>query len=395
MSGARSILRTAHLWLALLAALPLMAATLSGIILAFEPELAPLVYPDRMIADGATPAQSEVMAARFIDTVLAIEPDAQTIVAMTETRPERTQLGWYLPADGRGDADWRYLAAHPADGAIVATWTGEFWPLNETDVFETLHVLHTRLLAGEVGMWVLSVCAGILLTLAFSGLILWWPKSGRWRHALRMRPGRPFLRDLHLAVGALACGFIVFTATTGLVINFPIILDAALRPFTDVSARAGQPQHTASPPPNSDRLMLIRHAVDLMPSELKLRSATLDRSESPRLIVKFDDGPLRKGQATFDAGSGALLSASIPGGESARDVAQALVKPLHTGKLGGLGGRIAIGLIGAAIAVLLISGLWQWLRRPRAGVSRLRRGMSSTGASNAGPDRDSRASPQP
>jgi uncharacterized iron-regulated membrane protein len=68
----------------------------------------------------------------------------------------------------------------------------------------------------------------------------------------------------------------------------------------------------------------------------------------------------------MDARSGRLLGAQIPGQGSAGDIFLQAQFPLHSGRIAGLPGRIAISFTGLVVAILSVTGVLIWLKKARA-----------------------------
>jgi uncharacterized iron-regulated membrane protein len=68
----------------------------------------------------------------------------------------------------------------------------------------------------------------------------------------------------------------------------------------------------------------------------------------------------------LDAATGRQLALQFPGEGSGGDVFLQLQFPLHSGRIGGLAGRIVISVMGVAIAVLSVTGIIIWLKKSRA-----------------------------
>jgi uncharacterized iron-regulated membrane protein len=68
----------------------------------------------------------------------------------------------------------------------------------------------------------------------------------------------------------------------------------------------------------------------------------------------------------FDSEDGRLLGERIPLEGAAGDLFLALQLPLHTGRIIGLPGRIAVSLMGVVVAVLSVTGVVIWWRKRRA-----------------------------
>jgi uncharacterized iron-regulated membrane protein len=80
-------------------------------------------------------------------------------------------------------------------------------------------------LSGVVwGSVILGILGMLMILLAITGIITWWPGFRRMSHGLRVRTGRGrFARDydLHNLVGAIAVPFILMWGVTGAAMEFP------------------------------------------------------------------------------------------------------------------------------------------------------------------------------
>ncbi|WP_235457150.1 PepSY-associated TM helix domain-containing protein [Williamsia sp. Leaf354] len=78
------------------------------------------------------------------------------------------------------------------------------------------------------GAVVLGGAGLLLLVLAVSGIVLWWPGIRRWRHGFRVRMGRGrFARDydLHNVIGIVAAPALLIWALTGMNFEIPAVAD--------------------------------------------------------------------------------------------------------------------------------------------------------------------------
>ena len=93
--------------------------------------------------------------------------------------------------------------------------------------FQMLLNLHRNLLLGSTGKQIVGISVIIFVILLFSGLILWWPKSRRWRtikasFQVRWRANSFQLNySLHRVLGVYAFPLLLFIALTGLYIAYP------------------------------------------------------------------------------------------------------------------------------------------------------------------------------
>jgi uncharacterized iron-regulated membrane protein len=105
-----------------------------------------------------------------------------------------------------------------------------------------LIVLHDDLLAGRSGRTVNGAGALLLLLLALTGMIVWWPGKRTWRRSLALHRGvgwRRFTWDLHSAVGFWSAAVILMFALSGAYLGIPQPFDSLadwLQPPTDANA---------------------------------------------------------------------------------------------------------------------------------------------------------------
>ena len=84
--------------------------------------------------------------------------------------------------------------------------------------------LHDNLLAGETGRAVNGVGAILLLVLAVTGLVIWWPGIRNWRRSLFVDRRLSWKRlnwNLHSALGVWFLLFVLLWGVTGTYLSFP------------------------------------------------------------------------------------------------------------------------------------------------------------------------------
>jgi uncharacterized iron-regulated membrane protein len=84
--------------------------------------------------------------------------------------------------------------------------------------------LHDNLLAGETGRSINGLLALLLIVLALSGIVVWWPGIKSWRRSLTLHKKvgwRRFTWDLHSMVGFWTLAFTVLFAISGAYLGNP------------------------------------------------------------------------------------------------------------------------------------------------------------------------------
>ena len=99
----------------------------------------------------------------------------------------------------------------------------------DTPLIQWLLDLHDNLLAGETGRSVNGIGAVLLLLLAVTGAIIWWPGIANWRRGLTVDLRSSWKRlnwSLHGAMGAWFILFVLMWGITGLYLSFPQMFSA-------------------------------------------------------------------------------------------------------------------------------------------------------------------------
>ena len=84
--------------------------------------------------------------------------------------------------------------------------------------------LHDNLLAGETGRTVNGIAAILLLLLAITGAVIWWPGVRTWRRSLFVETQASWKRlnwNLHSVLGIWFLLFVLMWGVTGLYLSFP------------------------------------------------------------------------------------------------------------------------------------------------------------------------------
>lgn len=212
--------------------------------------------------------------------------------------------------------------------------------------------------------------------LAFSSLKA-WKKS----FAFRVRRGAYALTfDLHRSGGVWIWGLLLMMAVTSVSMNLsePVVQPIIKRfstvtptPFTDPSMLPG-----AKP----DEAPIAREQV----MTLAERARADKHIEAPAGAIYYapmlhvygvgyftaggdhGDGGLGNAWTYWNAQNGQPLGAQIPGKGTAGDLFMQAQFPLHSGRILGIGGRIAISCVGLMVAVLSATGLLIWLKKMNA-----------------------------
>ncbi|RDD81868.1 PepSY domain-containing protein [Dyella tabacisoli] len=326
---------------------------LSGTLLAFQSDLLKWQHPQLTGHTLPTPAQNAAMLQHIYQTPWptplrsADLPDAELPV---------WQL--FLGGDTRVYLD-------PADGHPLLVRTPQ------TDWLLWLRLLHTHLLGGKVGEQVLGVIGVIELLLLISGAIIWWPRRGQWRNAVRMHAQPPARRwrSWHQSLGAALFPLLLLSTVTGVALIYKEPARAALRIlFADRQAEPPKPPSMALQQAPIRWLEAMAAAQAALP-QAELSRVSMPDAKNASLMVRARgpsewnvvgrslivvDPYTAKVMAVYDAekqGSGGLVSDGI--------------YPLHAGVVGGNAWRLVIAFVGLLPAFFVTTGFLFWWARTR------------------------------
>ncbi len=349
---------------------------------------------------GALMSYEEAVVEALNARALAVEPadrvrlGPEALVARVEAQlPGQRVAGLGIPGDpGRavrvrfaGSAPGEHPAARyvdPYDGADRGAVAGE-------GAFETIRALHRWLLIPGGGRgWgrtATGLCAVALLVFLGTGLYLRWPKLHSWKIWLRpalARPGRPRWWSLHAVVGTWLIPVYAVIALTGLWWSYDAYRAGATYLLTGNWLEA-RPQRQAKSgaergrgerrPAALDTAWQTFTAGEGANAALALVTMPGERGE-PNIRIRYlarpGDGPSSRTELTYDAGTGALLTAVRPADKTlGRQIADNMLE-VHRGRFFGPVFTLVFGLASLAMPLFAGTGIALYVLRRRAARKR-------------------------
>ncbi len=194
-----------HLVVGLVAAIELLLLGVTGAVLVFEGELEQAQNPELW---RVRPEGPRLDMAEFVARVEKNSGGAK-ITGLRFSEDPGTAIGASLRgADGKPKS----ITASPYTGVVLGSTAGT------NPWLPKVHQFHTNLLLGPPGKVVTATAAVMLVVLALTGLILWWPRRIWWLGD--MKSGRKVNFDLHNALGFWSSLFMLMFGLTGLVIHY-------------------------------------------------------------------------------------------------------------------------------------------------------------------------------
>ena len=317
----------------------------------------------------ATPAQS----------MPPVDPDA--VLHRLRTHDPALSGGWRIewPLEAGDPVVARYMrpleAADRAfaprmvwlDPAGQRVWHEASWG---QEPFTWLYDLHYSLLMDRPGRHMVGALGLLMLVSLVSGLVLWWPRAGRWRQACSFKRGAAFERqvyDWHKLVGFGSAALLLMLSITGVLLTW----HTALEPWLNrLSPLFEPPAPVVSGPPD----LPLRQAVQA--AQTQFPSATVRWVETPPLaggsvrVQLWQPGePSQRFPRTMvwlDGHTGEVRGVRDGLAQGAADTVMAWLHPLHNGEVAGWPGRILVLLCGLAPVALGLTGVWRWRHKRRA-----------------------------
>ncbi|WP_251979891.1 PepSY-associated TM helix domain-containing protein [Salinibacter ruber] len=361
MSTLRRVSSWIHLYGGLALGGLLIVISVSGSALVFEDALKAWLRPD---LHRVTPARERAPLDEVFDAVEDAHPGVTPRIVNLPTAPTE-------PAVVRLGPDAPSVYVDP----YRATVLGERRP--DAGLVNTVVDLHVELLAGRTGGLLVGVSGLLLVVLALTGLVLWWPRrlTALWR-ALRVawRQGAGRINyDLHRAGGFYTMLFVLLTALTGSAFIFYPTTQQMLATVT-----ATNPWPPPAPTVSADRDADEAGTVSYQ-AVMRAATATLPEAEPTFLYVPQEpDAPvtvrLRTPPEWHPNGRSFVYArpsdASVLRVDDARKAplgAQVLQTfyPLHIGAVGGLVVKWLYVIFGLSPAVLSVTGTVIWYQRWR------------------------------
>lgn len=364
----RRLLFQIHLWSGLILALPLALLGLTGSMLVYHDEIDGLFAADRTVLTAGGPVRSPV---DIVAAARASLPDSAIAVSFAMPRepgqPATLRVAPRARAGQRGAA--QTIAIDPVTLAVLdapARGRGGF------DLMRMIHNLHGNfLVTGRLGRDLVGYAGIVMLGLGLSGIVLWWPRPGRWKQAFSVTwkaRGFRFNRELHGAVGIWGLAIFCVVSFSGIYLAFPQTLTAALG--TVLPARDVRGQVPAVTVVAGATRIDLAAALDTAaaalgePVTLRMAAFPVTETQSYRLVVARAGAPDEDPVTAFvDPWTARLIDLRDPRAFTAGETLLALQRPLHDGS--GLGWlyRALVFVSGLLPALFVVTGLVMWLKR--------------------------------
>jgi len=229
---------------------------------------------------------------------------------------------------------------------------------------------------GKLGFDVVCFLGIFLFVSCLSGLYLWWPRGGKFKQALTIKPHASPQRlyfDLHKTTGFYSSALLLVIAVSGFSFSYSDYLKPLVSLFSTVKVDHLKEPKLKSAVTDNQPISIsqaIAIADQVFPGEELRGIGTPDGKEGVYMVAKRQAGEANhkrpRSKVWIDQYSGKVLAVQDPNHFTAGETFFNLLWPLHDGQVLGLSGRILWCVAGFTPLVLYVTGILRWLQKRRA-----------------------------
>ena len=359
----RQAVRTVHLWAGLILCLPIIVIGLSGSALLLQREIL------RLSAPSASAAGESQSIARMVDA-------AETAVS------PGLRANWIeLPAARGVPASVQFVVANRPPRTIEILVDpvsldvlGNSEMVRRGPIMAVLVNIHEFLMMPpHLGLPAVGWTAVAMTVIGLSGLVLWWPKKGRWLGAFLVRRGAKGLRlhlDLHHAAGIWGLPIFLILSISGIYLAFPQTVSSAIRMALPSGANHVEREVDQSPraaPADPDEA--VARARSAMPNARVTGLQLPGRSGAPYVVQMETIGfapSIPPIMVTFDSGNADSIAIDDPRNYPLADRVLNWQYALHFSVGMGWFWEFLVFLSGLLPLLMAITGITIWWKTRRA-----------------------------
>jgi uncharacterized iron-regulated membrane protein len=387
----RTVLFWLHLLVGVAAGAVILFMSVTGVILAFEPQLTEWLERDRRVVTPPPDARS-LSAETILARARAARPEMRPTAVTLRSDPTASAVVSFGREGGA-------LFVDPYGGVVL----GGLSPVH--DALHEVVEWHRWLGSREIGRPITGAANLAFLGLVVVGVYLWWPR--RWtaeavKAVTLFRPGlagraRDF--NWHNVIGVWCAPVLLVLTLTGVVMSYQWANDLLYRltgneppPPPAAPAREGQRGPRGAPPeaarPTVGLDALWARAERQAPGWVAISARLPQRPDGPvTFFIQEPAGwhPAPRSQLVLDATTGEVVRWEPYAGQNLGRRLRVWVRPLHTGEAAGPVGQAVAMLASAGGVVLVWTGVALAWRRFQAWRRRTRT-LAAIRAGQAGPE---------
>ncbi|MBS4052682.1 MAG: PepSY domain-containing protein [Methylomonas sp.] len=376
---------TVHLWLGLTLGSLLSIYGITGSILVFHTEIDEWLHPDLLLVERPAGAEYRPLAEILSAGKMAMSSKATHSFA-TYPRNERAAFKLkFTNKNANGVREIWLVAVNPytvrVTGKRLLESSDSIIPKTFIDFVFKLHYA-LMIPSHDLSTIVVGVSGALLINSTLTGLIVWWPLTGKWRQVLTFKSAAGKVRfnyDLHKTSGFYTALVMLPVLFSGIYMVLPHNVVPVLELFSPVTYRYW---FQSTPPAQNAQAIGMDQAVAIAmkqypqgrphwiygaPNPTQTYTVCQDGIDAPGSL-------LQRRCTVIDRYSGKILDLDDPSlpTATAGEIFTHWQWPLHSGQAFGMTGRILVFITGLACPVLFVTGVIRWLQKRRARRAKLR-----------------------
>jgi uncharacterized iron-regulated membrane protein len=386
LKARRKLWLNVHLYLGLIIGAILAVVGLTGSILVFYQESQEILNPELAVVTLPSEHQNKL---HTLDEIVAAAETAKPqgsrfFKVYYPRKPDVAYKFLYFVRDAKqaNNGDGYYIFVDPYTAQVKGTqlWhpKDKYWGRPLVSFIMQLH--WCLLLGKEIGGVLNGILAALSIISVLTGLIVWWPLTGKFKQALtfkRNASGKRFVFDLHKTVGFYSAIVLLPVLFSGIYFNMPDQVNVLMKLFSPIdrpNAFSTIPEviHSRVPPAGQQAISPLAVEVIVQKHYPTGQLWMLNAPKNPQdvyTVMKKNVPELSPftGYRDFaiDQYSGEILKVYDRGTGSGGDVFLDWQWPLHSGHAFGWTGRILVFLSGLACPILYVTGVIRWLQKRR------------------------------
>lgn len=356
----KNAIRNIHLWLGLATGLVVIIISISGALYIFEEEIRDYTQKDfRYVTLQQKPF---VGLDKVISSFEKLSPrDKLRLIRIEDAIPNAT-----VEITTKKAAVYYF---NPYDASLVKKG-GEDW-------LQVVEHIHTSLLLGKTGEFIMQWSVVIFVLMLITGLVLWFPGQMRLlKQSLTIKRKASFKRlnyDLHNVLGFYASIVLLVTALSGLYFAFKSVKNTASF-FT--GTKLGQGKAVVAAKPLQIDPLPLRYNKIYTEAKIKYPGAVSTsfsvRGKGELRLRMIYPYRWARNQNTFfyEEATGAIVRAKLYKDFNGADLIEATNYDLHTGRLLGMPNKIVSFLAALIAASLPVTGFIIWWKKRKKPVKK-------------------------
>ncbi|MGZ5050163.1 MAG: PepSY-associated TM helix domain-containing protein [Methylobacter sp.] len=387
LKARRKLWLDVHLYLGLIVGAILAVVGLTGGILVFYQEMQEVLNPELFVV--SVPPEGHGKLHTLDDIVAAAEavkPQGSAFFKVYYPRkPDLAyKLLYFVKAESQannGDGYYIFVDPYTARAKGLQLWhpKDRYWGRPLVSFIMQLH--WCLLLGKKIGGTLNGIFAVLSIISLLTGLIVWWPLTGKFKQALTFKRHASAVRfnfDLHKTVGFYSAVVLLPVLFSGVYFSFPDQVNVLVKSLSTTdrpNAFSTIPAAIHSSPPQEGQQPVSVSKVEAIVQQ-RYPAGKLWMLNAPKngedvyTVMKKDVIEISRftGYRDFavDQYSGEIVRVYDRGVGSVGDIFLDWQWPLHSGHAFGWAGRLLVLLSGLACPVLYATGVIRWLQKRNA-----------------------------